>query len=399
MALTSGGGGDDRLQVGMAVFAIVISLLTTLMVPMMVDESSTGYSADEIAEGRLELEAFTGESMINNSPWQLTAVYTPYIPGLNEPKVFDRAGWVYGSKLDSYTLDGKSYLKTTTDIKLDPDQKSLSALDVSEQTVRHITHHEAYVDANGNVESNTVAKVQYQLVKFWTKLTGGDTSSIGVTYENAPAYNFTGYLYSFQPMLRIATHTESGGTTTEKEGADDATLSLVWYSYGGQEGLSSGLVLYSQRDRAVIKTLSAGDIVSNYSSGSAYASNYPISFDGTTVTLSIKFDSSVVSSGKNLYSAFVDGDWSMALYAASASDFLDISNSTSFTTSVGNLLQTYIQIFTFSLPSVDIWWATILWIICIMPVDLTVLMFLSRFGVAGIGAGILGNVLAFLGLS
>lgn len=388
MGFTTGGSGDDRLQIGMAVFAIVISLLTSLMVPMMISEETPGYSADDLAESQLGLQAFTGESMLNAAPWMLSAVYTPWVPGQESPVVSD-AGWVYGSSL-SY-----SYIGKTSDIKLDPDQKSASALAVSDETYSHVISREWYVDPDGGAVKKAVAAVWKTVVTAWTKIDGGDTDAVGVNYYASPAYNFTGYLYSFDPMTRIVTNNGS----ESKQSADDAELSLVWYSYDGQEGISTGLVLYSNRTSSVIANLTVADIVSNYASGSAYATSYRLDFDGTTVNLAIKFDPSVVSDSSDLYSAFADGDWSMSLYATSASMFMDLNNSTSFTTSVGNLIQTYIDIFTFSLPSVDLWWSIILWILCIMPVDLTVLMFLSRFGLAGIGAGILGNFIAFLGLS
>lgn len=400
MGLASAGGGDDRLQVGIAVFAIVISLMTALMVPMIATEESdsTGYSAEDVASSRIALETFTGESMISAAPWKLTAVYTPWTPGQESPVVSD-AGWVYGSRMTTLTVDGTEQVGKTTGIRLDPSQKSESILSVSDDTYTYAASQEWYVDPDGGGVKKALGAVYKAVVTAWTKLDGGDSSSVGINYATASAYNFTGYLYSFDPMLKIATHTESGGGSTEKVAMDDAELSLVWYSYDGNEGISTGLVLYSNRSESIISNISLGDIVTNYASGSAYATSFKLDFDGTIVNLAIKFDSDVVSSSQDLYSAFSEGKWTMALYAQSASAFLDLSNSTSFTTSVGNMLQTYIDIFTFSLPSVDLWWSIILWILCIMPVELTMLMFLSRFGLAGIGAGILGNILAYIGVS
>jgi hypothetical protein len=58
------------------------------------------------------------------------------------------------------------------------------------------------------------------------------------------------------------------------------------------------------------------------------------------------------------------------------------------------MLETYINIFTLDIPNLSTEWNLVLWVICIMPVGLSVILFLSRFGLAGIGAGILGMAFA-----
>ena len=96
----------------------------------------------------------------------------------------------------------------------------------------------------------------------------------------------------------------------------------------------------------------------------------------------------------SLDEAFNRGYWSLAVTAVSASNLLDLQNSVTLSSSIGNILDTYTQIFTFSMPDVPLLWSMVLWIICILPLDVAILMFLSRFGVMGVGAGIIGTVLA-----
>jgi hypothetical protein len=59
---------------------------------------------------------------------------------------------------------------------------------------------------------------------------------------------------------------------------------------------------------------------------------------------------------------------------------------------MGNLLDTYLDIFTLSMPAVPLTWSLVLWLVCILPLEVSMIMFLSRFGLVGIGAAILGNV-------
>ena len=113
----SHGGGNDSLQVGICVFCVVVSLVTAMLVPILAPSYDTGYSYQEVFTERAELETFTGESMTSQTPWKLTGVYTPYVPG--EKYTINEEGWLYGSEITDY-----KYLNKTTGIKLDPGQKS-----------------------------------------------------------------------------------------------------------------------------------------------------------------------------------------------------------------------------------------------------------------------------------
>lgn len=381
MGLTTGGGGDDRLQVGLVVFITVISLVTAMAIPMIAPGwESTGYSYEEVSSQRQNLETFTGESMLNAAPWAFTAVYTPYVPG--SQAVLNDAGWLYGSKVEDYPGLSTSTQITTTGIKLDPTKKSVSPLGqgTTEVTVQ--------------VEEKWYYNGPFSWVYDLSTALGGNPDRYKRIVEDHPQWNFTGYLYEFDPMVKIVTK----GSTDQKT-TDDATLSVVWYDTNGQEGISSGLVLYSDKTKGIVANYTSAEIVSRYVSTTAYASKYTFNFEGTTVDMHIKFDQDVISEGQDLYQAWTDGRWTLAFTAVSGANFLDMNNSTSFASSLGNLIDTYIKVFTFSLPNAPPFWSMVLWILCILPAEITVMMFLSRFGLAGVGAGILGNALAFIGLT
>ena len=92
--------------------------------------------------------------------------------------------------------------------------------------------------------------------------------------------------------------------------------------------------------------------------------------------------------------AWSQGKWSLAFSAVSADAYLDITNSNSFSSSLGNILSTYIGLMTMDMPEVPHEWEIVIWVICTLPLAMAVLLFLSRFGAKGVAGGIIGMALA-----
>lgn len=393
MGMLSGGGGDDRLQIQLAVWGIVISIVVSALLPVLIPGSeSTGYGIDEIYDERASLELYTGETMTNQSPFVLQHVYTPYVFG--EEYNLTEEGWLYGTELldaednPSYILNGEQYIGQTQ-IRLDPSMKSTVPL-YDSQTYYTTFVYESYFDFMGG--------------GFWQGVVEGALTFIGALHndniEDAiyaevpskdayPTWNYTGYRYELDPMLRI--NTENGTST---KAVDDAKLSIVWYDVDGQEGISGGLVLYNNKTNAILASYTSAEIVAAYNSMNQNASQFKLNFDGTIVNMWIKFDPEVLINGLDLSQSFSLGKWTVAFTSASADAYLDVQNSNSFTASLGSMLDTYIQIFTLDVPELSPEWNLVLWILCIMPMGLAMILFLSRFGLAGLGAGILGAVFA-----
>jgi hypothetical protein len=199
-------------------------------------------------------------------------------------------------------------------------------------------------------------------------------------------------------MLKID-YSNPSGDDYQKEAQSDAKLSLIWYKSPRESGLSGGLVLYNNSTNGLISNILADDIVSEYNSGSLYSSKYSFDFDGVKVYLNFRFDLDVINGSYDLRTAFDEGKWSIAITALSMDNYMDLAKSNSLSNSAASIIDTYIQIYTLSFPNLDLLWSMVLWVICILPIQLTVLMFLSRFGIVGLGIGVLGSaVLTAFGL-
>lgn len=360
------GGGDDSPIIGIAIFCTVISLVVTIGVASLLPTTGD-YNYDFITQERMNISNFTGETIINQTPWALTGVYTPWIMGSASYNVTDE-GYLYGSSIDDYPYLYDIYHKTT-DIKLDTGQKSNIPLSYG----------------------TTQGKTTEQQEEWWASI--GPLNWIGSTLGFSPVkmvevdktysvWNYTGYRYEFDPMLPF----------DNEASAVDGKLSIVWYSNNQSDGISGGLVIYG-RDDVLLAQIEAADIISNYNTMSGYSSKYRFDFNGTDIYLNVRFDPSVVNQSEDLTAAWTDGKWSIAITSPSAGNFMDVKGSTSFTSTMGNIVQTFKQIFTFSLPDLGDYWNIVLWLLCSFPAELAFLLFCSRLGIAGIPAAILGNLL------
>ena len=355
-----------------ATYTIIITLMLSILLPA---NAAAEYSFEDVYAERVALADYSGESMTGNTPWKLENVYTPYIAG--EPYKVTDSGWLYGSKVENYAIDGEIYLDKTI-VKLDPNQKSTRPLYNSTETKT--------VRVLSNGQDNPLILSGVLLLR---TLSFGYIDLLSTEEEEReyPVWDFTGYRYEFQPMLPLRSGNESV----------DGELSIVWYKLGsGAEGLDGGLVIYG-RDNVLLASYSSVDIIADYNLSSSYSTKYTLDFEGTPVNLNIRFDPEVLAGFMSPEEAWSAGNWTLAVSSVSAGQFIDLANSNSYSTSLGNMLDTFKNIFTFKMPTTNPYYSAILWLLVALPAEMAVLLFMSRFGLAGVGAGLLGSALLFLG--
>ena len=346
--------GDDATLMKVAIFGLAMSIICTMGIQIMFVETGD-YDYEDIQAYKNELISFSGETMVSNNPWVLTKVYTPWYPGLPATNYDD--GWLYGESIP-YADIGKA-----ADIKMDPNQKSSVPITFTRETA-------SFEQQSGN--------------QWWANIPiiGWIGTSLGFdpyTYDTVVAnnWNFTGYRYVLDPTNVFAADPDAPS-------ARDGSLSLVWYSYNGQEGLSGGLDIYGGRsgssgDVVKLASYSAADIIADYNEYSSYATVYDFDFEGTHLNLSIRFDPAIIDSGIPLMQAWTEGNWSFAISSISAGNFLDIENSTAYSTSMGGMLDTFIKIYTFNLPNFNNEWAAMmLWLMVGLPMTIALLCVTMR---------------------
>lgn len=368
------GFGDDQTLIKIAVFGITMSIMVTAMVAFLATGTSD-YDYDTIKAYQNDLVNFSGDSMLNETPWVLTHVYTPFIPGSvadsDIPNHIDEAGWLYAQDITSYSEIGKA-----ANIQLDVNQKSNQMLTVGDPTAYSFQSGKEWW--NGGNEWGIVF-IDEKIVQPLAWLFGDDNPErVGYTYTSGSAnnWNYSGYRYVFDPTLPF-----SAGSSSK-----DGQLSIVWYDYDNNTGISGGLDIYGAGHKfgqspaeTRLASISADDIILGLQVSSGYATIYDFDFNGIHLNLSIKFSPNVYDNYPNLRAAWDAGAWTMAISSASAGNFFDVENSNSFTNTAGSMVDTFIQIYTFTYPEFnDPWIDVILWLMVGLPMTMGMLLVTMR---------------------
>ena len=367
---------DARTLTKIAVFGITFSMLVTMMLTFFAAGSSD-YDYDTIKRYQDDLVDFSGDALLNDTPWVLTHCYTPFDPSTTAqedyPDHTDEGGWLFGEDKSNYQYIGKA-----ANIRLDKSQKSNQPLSIGDPTSwSYQTGKEWW---NGGNDYGIVIPLAVAL----SKVSGGRILGDGYTYNSGVGnnWNYTGVRYTFDPTLPF-----SNGTSSR-----DGQLSIVWYETSTDTGISGGLDIYGvnhqygeSAEETRLASISASDIIRTYQSSSGYATVYNFDFDGAHINLSIKFDPDVLEHYPSFMAAWNDGAWSMAVSTVSAGNFFDVQNSSTFTDSTGTMLDTFVQIYTFKYPTFEDepWINVILWLLVGLPMTLAML-FISMSLVGGV---------------
>ncbi len=374
------GMGDDNQLMKVAVFCIAFSIISTVLASMYI-LGSGDYDYDTLAGYKADLAEFSGGQLVNDTPWVLTGVYTPFTPStvpdneIEDHIEYDRGrttGWLYGEKIEDYPG-----LNEAVDIKLDPNQKSNQLLTVGNPySWSYETGREWW--AGDNPYGIDLSPVGKWVIQGWNYATQNelytDTSGYGIKYNSGTAnnWNYTGYRYVFDPTLPFS----------DQGSAVDGRLSVVWYDIQTDTGLSGALEVYadSSHEQILLGRISSTDILSAFQSTSGYTSVFDFKFEGTTLNLVIRFLPTVYNTYSSLKAAWDAGAWSMAISSPSAGNFFDVENSNAFSITAGSAFDTFIDIFTFKTPEFtdDPWVAVIMWLMCGLPMTLGMLCVTMR---------------------
>ncbi len=365
----------EATLIKIAIFCIAVSVLSTCLFTMY-DQGSGDYDYETIKAYRQQLSSFSGGQLVNDNPWILNGVYTPFTPGTipdeDIPDHIERdggrtTGWLYGQKISNYM-----YLGQATDIRLDPQQKSNQLLTIGDPLDYEYRNGQTWW--NGNNDMGVII-VNPDIVRFLSSITGIGEVDENYGYETvsgtAQNWVYSGYRYTFDPVLPV----DDQGSTR------DGRLSLVWYQIDGDTGLSGALEIYADRNHEQIRLgrISAYDIIDTFRSSEGYVKVFDFNFEGTHLNLTIRFDPTVFTSHASLQDAWDYGAWSMAISSASAGNFFDVENSNAFNVTAGSAFDTFIQIYTFEYPhSENSWVELVMWLLVGLPMTMAMLFITIR---------------------
>lgn len=273
---------------------------------------------------------FTGSVPTSESVWCLTGIFSsigadadgmPY-----DGYGYTEDGWIYGVRIANYN---PSQYATDSDR-----QYSYSA--TYDGKVYKYNHEEVKYNkhANGDLYGSVVMDTQHKSDIFFS---GNNVREIngGFTYQ------FTGWRYVWQPLSEY--HTVNADGDTIEVVPNKTSLSLIWYDFYGNSGLSGNLIL-SGNTPGDVAYLSSAMIVSAFDSNTS-TSKFVMTFNGVDMNVYIKLDASKLASGLTVEECYDYGFWSVMISSLSVDT--DSVLSTDYEFNPYKVFQTMIDLLTF----------------------------------------------------
>lgn len=318
--MLSTGYSNEYFVKGALTFSIFTMLLMTSMIsifaPAMSD--SEGYE-NEINDLLGEYYSMTGSTVQNEQIWGLTGIYTPYgigSDGSNSTGYIElNDGWVAGSRIESYS---PSQYKGDSGLN-----KGKSGYTVTYDKEKGLYYYTAHGTDLVDIEDSNFSTNPKTYGTLYTSVTMDQTQKSNQFFtvgtkkqlENGTFYyNFTGYRYCFQSLSDYYYNQSTPITHT------DTSLSLIWYQYTGDSGLSGQLVL-SGSDSGVAY-ITASQIVSAFNSAN-YTSKFVMNFNGIDMNIYIKLNVYAITHGYSVEDCYNNGFWSVLVTSPSMADESD----------------------------------------------------------------------------
>lgn len=361
------GGGDTSFTFKFLIFSLAIMLLLPMFLMVYAPTAYSGASEDEVLQG---YERMTGQAADTKvSVWPLTGIYTPFTGGFVDEDSgqtitygYTEDGWLYGTSVSSYTpTQYRSTSQQYTVYKAD-DGVFRYWTDSADYNKDYETGHQGRVIEDSEV---TYAGDLYTEVSFDINQMSDIFFVESSRVEDADGhfkYDYSGYRYVFQPISSYTGQDADGNKVPII--ATTTSLSLVWYQYLSQSGITGQLVLSGSNGG--IAYLNAAQILTQYN-GSTNTAPFDMVFNGVTMTVYIKIDPMATASGMTVEQAYNAGLWSIMVTSlsvdASAYTGTDAANNPM------QLFETMIDLLTFNMGDYNIssWLATICSIFFVAP--------------------------------
>ncbi len=315
------GGADNEFSYKMILFAMAIVFLFPTFLTIFTYEEADDSNYQELME---DYYTFTGHNAPTNEQiWGLTGIYTPYYSGAYG---YTEDGWLYGSIVGSQAAYVPSQYKGT--------QQEAGVQRGDDGFYRYVKASSYGDHSVGDLYTAVTMDVAQQSDVFFTA-TGKHSDVNGRFY-----YDFSGYRYAFQPLANYKTEDTDGNA--KEVVATSTSLSLIWYNYYGQSGISGQLII-SGSDSGVAY-LTASQIVSAFSQVTSTAA-FKMTFNGVPMNVYIRLDPSMIASGYTVEECYNNGFWEIMV--TSLSTDADSYTGTDYSFNIYEIWDTLIKLFTF----------------------------------------------------
>lgn len=320
-----GSGTDNNFTFGIVIMAVAMMFLLPTFISVFVEKDNGEMAPDNLDNVLNGYNRFTGSYPTNEEVWALTGIYTPVGIDANGDASANYAytadHWIYGARIGSYT----------------PSQ-------FSGNSVYTVGYDNGFYYYSGNTLDGHSAGDLYTSVA----MDAAQKSDIFFTPSGKRVngenwyYEYSGLRYSFQPLADY--YYKNGDGDLMKTTASSTSLSLIWYDWFGNEGISGQLVL-SGSDSGVAY-LTSSEIVSAFNSANNL-SKFKMVFNGNEMNVYIKIKNEYTQAGYSVAECFNMGYWEIMVTSVSTN--IQTYISTDYSMNIYNIWDTFVDLFTFNM--------------------------------------------------
>lgn len=319
---------------------VIVSIFVIFLMPVMIGmffpkEMGTGeyfntYASDDtLNEMSDSYFAFTeGKGSTTEMPWTLTGIYTPYTGGGYR---YTQDGWLYGSLVKTYSPSQYNVTDPTGDFPAYTYDSRYRVTYQDEKDGSHVYRYALVEEGEQGFPGylppldlpNNETQDGHQTGDLYTYITMDIsqqseiffTSSLKQTkLENQYFYyEYTGYRYAFQPLSDYYIRGTDGSPI--KTNAVNTSLSLIWYNFVGQSGISGQLVLTGSDSG--VDYITASEIVTAFNSVNNTA-KFTMNFNGCDMNVYIRINPYYTSQGWSIEDCYNNGWWSIMVSSVTA---------------------------------------------------------------------------------
>ena len=319
--------------------SFIFSLTLLLVLPLLISIYAPQVEANDENTLLDDYYDFTGTSttFTKEAVWVLTGIYTPFE---NEGYGITEDGWLYGERISSYAPQQYDGQPSEFVVRYDKDsgyyRYASDSRDYNEDKGQGHKQNDLYTQVvfDYGHRSSIFFSESAKFTRDGTRYVEG---------SNEPFYfQFSGWRYAFQPTTD---HTVTDGDgNTKKIIATTTSLSLVWYWYYSQTGISGQLILSgSDGGQAYI----SGDQIVRAFDSTTSTARFDMTFNqGVQMGIYVRLDPTVLANGTSVKQAYDSGYWSIMVTSKTTDS--SAYTGTDYSLNIWNLFEVITDLMTFN---------------------------------------------------
>lgn len=351
MGLT-GSGSDSQWLFKSLIFAMAIVVLLPTFMAIYLPANDSSIDRDELFDAYYEM---TGQqAQTKTAIWILTGLYTPVEEGSTWGTTED--GWMYRSELKLWTPSQYRYT---------PEEYSVTK--GSDGVFRYAANSADYDAASGRGHAQGDLYTMFSFDPLYKSDIFFTETNKTVT-DGGFYYEYSGVRAAFQPISSYTTVNADGDRVPVI--ATTTSLSLVWYQWYTQSGVTGQLILSGSNGGVAF--INGANIVSAFNSATNSAT-FPLVFNGgVNIDVTIKMDPLYLST-MTVQQCYDAGYWSILVTSQSADENAYTGTDNAFNPI--KIFETMVNLFTFNYNDYNIsgWMGVLCSLVFVVPLYATLI--------------------------